>query len=248
MSTYKRKRSRLGICSLFLGSLVLGGLGLAVQTASAVDGPTVTGHDVCMQTTFSGQNAEPVPNSDKLNCTANDIRIARALPGSVSPTSCVAGSTFDLTATFEVNVTANARYDAGFYFNITGGASARLPGGPNGLCSLSVVTPGLGGSLAIENDFCGDFNSGIKNVTFTIPDVQCVAAPGSNPPVLRLPNCTAWHSNAATACTTNAQADPDTKSKCDCDDGFTVPVLVEDATLLVAKSASPTTVPETGGT
>jgi hypothetical protein len=40
---------------------------------------------------------------------------------------------------------------------------------------------------------------------------------------------------------------PDTKSKCKCDDTFTVPVTVEDAQLQVVKSASPSSVPETGG-
>jgi hypothetical protein len=37
----------------------------------------------------------------------------------------VRGTTFDLTATFETVVTANARYDAGFFFRIDGGSNAR---------------------------------------------------------------------------------------------------------------------------
>ena len=85
-------------------------------------------------------------------------------------------------------------------------------------------------------------------MTFTIPDVLCEAAPGTN--LLKLPNCTSWHSNQGTACDINVPGDfkPDTKSKCVCDDTFTVPVTVEDATIIVKKSAQPTTLPEPGGT
>jgi hypothetical protein len=231
MCKKKRKWARLAICSLFLGGVALGALLLGAQPASAVDdGPTVTGQ-VCMQTTFSGQVfGQAVPNSDKLNCTAQDIKIAEAT--TVSPTSCIAGDTFDLTATFRVDVTANSRYDAGFYFNIDGGANARL----GTECSLSVVTPGASTSLNLDQDFCGDFNAGTHFVTFTIPDVLCQAQPGTNR--LRLPNCTAWHSNSGTACNQNTDADPDTKSKCNCDDNFTVPVTVETPGITVTKTAS----------
>ncbi len=48
-----------------------------------------------MQRTFGGPT---VTNSNRLNCTANDIAIARAV--SASPDSCTAGDFFDLTATF----------------------------------------------------------------------------------------------------------------------------------------------------
>jgi hypothetical protein len=39
---------------------------------------------------------------------------------SASPDTCVVGEYFDLTATFDVNVNANERYDAGFYFRVDG--------------------------------------------------------------------------------------------------------------------------------
>jgi len=232
--------------TVLLGVLVVGGLLLGAQPASADSGPTIS-PSACMQTVFSGQTAEPIPNSDLLNCTANDIRLSRAI--SVSPGSCIQGETFTLTATFETNVTANTRYDAGFFFNIDGGANARL-----GTCSLSVLTPGSQpGVLQLDGDSCGDLNAGTINLTFTIPDVLCQDSDGDG--FLNLPNCTSWHSNAGTVCqqatagTFNAaNAAPDTKSKCVCDDTFQVPVIVETATLDVEKSAAPMTVPETGGT
>src|SRR6185369_16195739 len=66
-------------------------------------GPTVP-NTSCMQKVFGS----PVSGSNKLNCTANDIRLSRAI--SVSPEKCTAGLKFNLTATFETVVTANARH------------------------------------------------------------------------------------------------------------------------------------------
>jgi hypothetical protein len=116
-----------------------------------------------MQSVFSGQTSEPIPNSVKLNCTANDIRISRAID--VSQTSCIEGSTFDLTGTFEVIVTANARYDAGFFFNIKGGPNARLGVGVQD-CSLSVLTRTIQPSQNLDGDTCGDLNAG----TYLVPE------------------------------------------------------------------------------
>jgi hypothetical protein len=245
---YHTKFSHLftGLLPILVCIVAIGGLLVGAQPASAqvISGPTQVGHNLCMQTTFSGQTAEPIPSSVRLNCTANDISIAEAI--SVDPPTCVQGETIPLlTATFLVNVNASNRYDAGFYFNIDGGANARLPGDADNECSLSILDPEGDPGLQLDGDNCGDLNQGTVNVTFEIPGVLCQAAPGTNR--LRLPNCTAWHNLASTACTTNAEADPDNKSKCKCDDNFTVPVIVETATLIVTKTAAPTSVPETGG-
>lgn len=242
----KSKIHKLAFASAFL-SLALS---LPASALAAENGPTVTGQ-VCMQKTFG----TPVTSANKLNCTANDIRLSRAI--SVSPQSCIKGTTFDLTATFETVVTANSRYDAGFFFRIDGGANARGDGASaSGACSLSALKPPPpenAPALDLDHDTCGDLNSGTYQVTFVIPGVVCEAAPGTNQ--LRLPNCTSWHSNASTACQVSdpfAASDafgfhPDTKSKCVCDDTFTVPVRVEDATISVVKSAAPTQVYESGG-
>jgi hypothetical protein len=188
----------------------------------------------------------PVSNSNKLNCTANDIRLSKAIE--VSPTSCIEGSTFNLTATFETIVTANSRYDGGFFFRIDGGANARGDGtGATGICSLSGLDPGVAPAMNLDGDTCGDLNAGTYNVTFTIPGVLCKDTNGDG--FLNLPNCTSWHSNQGTACNIGTAEDfhPDTKSKCVCDDTFQVPVIVETASLSVVKTAAPTSEPETGG-
>lgn len=240
-------------CVPALGSFLMAVTALlftATTAFSADTGPTITG-DVCLQQLFGS----PVSNANKLNCTANDIALSQVV--SVSPASCTKGTTFDLTATYKINVTANSRYDAGFVFRIDGGANARGDG-PNvdGQCSLSGLTPpppANAPSLNLDGDTCGDLNSGSYNVTFTIPDVECKDT--NNNGKLNLPYCTSWHSNQGTACSisepfslANAPAfKPDTKSKCVCDDNFEVPVTVEAAELSVDKTASPEQVPEPGG-
>lgn len=220
-------------------------ISVGAPTASGADsGPTQTG-PICMQKVFG----TPVTNSNKLNCTANDIRLSKAI--SVSPTSCIKGTTIDLTATFETVVTANARYDAGFFFRIDGGHNARGDGATaSGTCSLSALKPPPPPNppaLNLDGDTSGDLNSGTYNVTFTIPGVVCQDT--DNDSKLDLPNCTSWHSNQGTVSNIGDAFtfNPDTKSKCVCDDTFNVPVTVEEATLGVVKTPSPIQVSEPGG-
>ena len=228
---------------------------LGAPPSVALDnGPTQTGQ-ICMQKVFG----TPVKNSNRLNCTANDIRISGVAEDAqgnpkVDPSSCIEGTQFTLEATFMVDVTANSRYDAGFFFRIDGDGTARGDGSSaSGVCSLSALDPTIAPALELDGDTCGDLNSGVYEATFTSPGVMCVGKDDPNKPgqkILRLPNCTSWHSNQGTSCSIGDafSFDPDTKSKCVCDDDFTVPVIVETATLSVVKTASPTTAPETGGT
>lgn len=223
MCIKKRNWARLAMRSFFLIAVALGAQLLKAQPASAVDsGPTTTG-DVCMQQVYGGST---VTNSNRLVCTASDIKIAKAISAvnaATGASSCLAGTTFTLTATFQVDVTANERYDAAFFFNITGGADAR---NPNGICSESILTNGVTPALNLDGDSCGDLNAGsYTNVTFTIPGVLCQDTDGDG--FLNLPNCTSWHSNAGNICTGPSTAAPETKSKCNCDDRFQVPVTVE---------------------
>ena len=241
--------------STLVAATVMAAIFLGAHPAIALDnGPTQTG-EICMQKVFG----TPVANSNRLNCTANDIRISGVAEDAqgnplVNPSSCIEGSEFTLEATFEVNVTANARYDGGFFFRIDGTGTARGDGtSASGECSLSALSPSILPALNLDGDTCGDLNAGVHKVTFTIPGVECTGVADPNNPgqkILRLPNCTSWHSNQGTACNINIafDFDPDTKSKCVCDDNFTVPVIVETASLTVVKDASPSTVSESGGT
>jgi hypothetical protein len=224
---------------------------LSIHSVWAADtGPSVTGN-VCLQQLYG----TPVKQANTVNCTANDIRLSNVV--SVSPASCTKGTTFDLTVTYEIDVTANARYDAGFIFRIDGGTNARGDGeNAGGLCSLSALTPPPplnDPALDLDGDTCGDLNSGVYQVTFTIPDVVCEDPDKDEK--LNLPYCTSWHSNHSTYCDIaepfsefdSVYFAPDTKSKCVCDDDFEVPVKVEKAELTVTKTADPTQLPEPGG-
>lgn len=216
------------------------GATVALTTEEPLSGPTKVG-EICMQKVFGS----PVTNSNRLNCTAGDIRIARATE--VFPASCTAGTTFTLRATFEAVVTANVRYDAGFFFRLDGGSNARGDGGmAEGQCSLSAGSPDVPPSFNGDGDTCGDLVAGTHLLTFEIPNVSCEDPDGDG--FLNLPNCTSWHSNQGTACNIdNAfDFDPDTKSKCACDDDFSVPVRVEPPSITVDKVATPSSVAETG--
>ena len=219
--------------SLGLGSVLavvaLMALIIGNQPALAVNVTTIG--DVCMQQVFGG--GDTVTGANRLVCTANDIKIARAT--SVSPSTCIEGLPFDLTATFEVNVTANERYDAAFFFRIDGGTDAR---DPTGECSVTQLDRNISPAQNLDGDTCGDLNAGTKLVTFTIPQVLCHDSDGDG--FLNLPNCTSWHSNQGTACTIGdtSGAKPDTKSKCVCDDTFQVQVQVESPSGAVSKIAT----------
>ena len=233
MQSSKSTERRLGLGTV-LAVVALATLIISNQPASAVDsGPTTTG-DVCMQQVYGGNT---VTNSNRLVCTAGDIKIARAIDAinlDTGEKSCTAGVPFRLQATFQVDVTANERYDAAFFFNITGGADAR---NPNGICSESILTNGVTPALNLDGDSCGDLNAGsYTNVTFTIPGVLCQDTDGDG--FLNLPNCTSWHSNAGNICTGPSTAAPETKSKCNCDDNFQVPVTVESPSGAVLKTAT----------
>ena len=225
--------------------LTIAGLMVWVQPAAAEDnGPTDKGN-YCMQTLYG----LPITSSNALNCTANDIKISRAV--SVSPSSCIAGSTFDLTGTFEIEVTSNARFRPGFFFRVDGGPTARgatlANPSDNGTCSLSRLYPEIPPALDLNGDTAGDLNSGVYQVTFTIPNVTCQDNDGDGQ--LNLPNCTSWGNNSNELVDINDEFDfaPYNKSKCVCDDNFNVPVIVETASVTVTKTGAPDSVPESGG-
>ncbi len=197
-----------------------------------------------------------------VQCTANDVRVAfadniRALDGTAL-TSCTAGSTFSFVADFHVVTTATARENIGLYFQTAGGASALT-----GTCSDNIIAPKhtavnpldkvqLGSSDYFENtsvdsagDTCGDITTAHNNQTVTVEvdNAKCVA--GSNG-MLALPDCTSWQQPGGTIlCQSSAPsypwvpaAIPGSPSKCNCDNGFTVPIQVQSPSVAVAKSCT----------
>src|SRR5437899_2285780 len=247
MSKKKRKWTRLGICSLFLGALALGGLLLGAQPAASADN--------CIQDKFG----------KSLVCTANDVRIAFAdniRDTSGNPLSqCVSGQTLSFIADFHVTVGATSRYDIGLWFATDG--DPNHDGARSGTCSVNDITDlhtdpagtvQLGSARAanLDGDACRDINTangwGPPNgqvVTVRVDNVSCVDTDGDGK--LNLPNCTSWSQNSGGVCSTAADAAPGSPSKCSCDLTFNIPIFVETGTISVVKAASPASLPEPGG-
>ena len=241
-----------------------------VCTGGAGDPETCTARtggngSACMGDLFGGS----------LNCTANDVRVGFADnvrdPTTGSPiASCISGSTLSFKADFHVELTAQARYDIGLYFATDGDAAH--DGARAGQCSVSKITATNNASnfINLDNpgaqptDSCGDIdathNPQVVTLTLSAACVQgtlfynpatgkCQATspgPGADK-CMALPNCTSWRQTGANGiCDSPLDAFPGTKSKCNCDDAFGIPVIVEQATLAVVKTAVPTTAPETG--
>jgi hypothetical protein len=234
MKQHKRK-ARFWSIPVMLGVFVLGSLLGGAATASAQS--IQLNQDICMQKAFGGST---VTSSNLLNCTANDVSLSDAIAETISPTSCDPNAgPFTLDVDFKVVVTSKDRTDEGFFFRTDGGANAR---GPAGVCASFGLDPTDSPAVNADGDSCGDLNqtpgTTFHIVHFTIPDVTCVAAAGTNPPVLRLPYCTSWHSNQNTVCNINTDNfAPEQKSKCVCNDNFTVPVIVQSPTGQVLKTA-----------
>ena len=282
---------RILLAATAVGALFAPASSFAAITAGQNDGFTLVGPsapndngDYCMQKVYG--NTGSISSSNLLNCTANDVRISRAVEFCVrsldsngnptgtahcgtsppapdaDPVTCNIGERIELTAKFQVDVTASSRFDESFYFRVDGGTTARGTGGVGqtvaGQCSLTNLKVGgdsahgfpnssiITEAKASDRDSCGDLNQGSSFVTFTLPVVCADNGSGK----LKLPNCTSWHSNSATKCeldTPVADSAPETKSKCNCDDGFSLDIFVEHPTISVEKSATPTQLDEPGG-
>jgi hypothetical protein len=222
-------------------------IGAALTAALAFSTPPVFAQNqteqgkICMQRVFNGPGV-PTTNSNRLNCTANDVRISGAISAinlDTGLSSCIEGVPFTLQATFLTDVTANSRYDETYFFRLDGGPNARGDGtNATGLCSVTQLDNSGDPGSNLDGDTCGDLNAGSYEFSVTIPNVDCTDT--NDDGFLNLPNCTSWHSNQGTLCDLGDvfTSDPDTKSKCTCDDTFQVPITVESPSGAVEKTAT----------
>jgi hypothetical protein len=257
-------KMKIAIRSVYLLILIIFiGLIMAAQPASA---------GTCIQDVYQAPHTGLKTNTQKLTCTANDVRIANAsnirdLNGNTIDT-CNDGQTFSFIADFTVVLTAQTRYDIGLYFATDGDPNGN--GALTGECDANIitslhgeqgVTPELGSANFINldattqlGDLCGDI-IGPENstynpqiVTVRVDNVLCKASPNTDPPVLALPNCTSWRQPGSNElCLAAFDAFPGSPSKCNCDSLFTIPVRIETATISVTKDSSPASWPEPGG-
>ena len=235
--THTRRKTIMGtkfsIAFRCIGAAALLALaGLSSQPASA---------QTCLQDEFGAAG-----NHQKLNCTANDVRVAqvtnvRDLNGKPL-TTCFQGSTFSFIADFEiVTSSTSSRSNIGLYF-----ASQGQPNALTGTCVDNIISPlhqcpgaATGILCGSDNyheldpspDTCGDtsstdhssvFGNAAEGVNVVVNNFLCQAPAGSS--TLQLPNCTSWQIPGGTIqCVSPSPsfpyenaAIPGTPSKCNC--------------------------------
>jgi hypothetical protein len=251
----KFRHLRTGLLPILFGVLSAGGLLLGAQPAAAVDN--------CIQDVWKAHG-----NTQNLTCTANDVRIAGATNivitsgGSCTGTppnqvcTCNSPGNVTFTADYTVVLGAQTRYDIGLYFGTDGDPNNN--GALTGQCQAAIITaseevpPSTFAQL--DGDVCGDIdqahNPQLLNISLTVP---CVGDPVTGK--LKLPNCTSWRQPGSNGVcsgigngTTTNDAFPGSPSKCNCQPGFTIDILVEHPTISVEKTVVPTQVNEPGGT
>jgi len=236
-------------------TLVGAGLLLGPEAASA--------QGTCIQDVWKAHG-----NSQALTCTANDVTLSSATNiniitgGSCDPVtgvcSCFAGQNVTFTADFQMDLTAQTRYDVGFYI-----ATDNDPNGDGALTGTCSANASLAGNTPAGNfinldaapDVCGDitgpFNT-VHNPLFVNAQItaQCPLLPGEN---LQLPFATTWRqpgsnevcSGTGNGTTTN-DAFPGSPSKCNVGT-LTIPIISISTTISVTKDSLTPSVPETGG-
>jgi hypothetical protein len=260
MNTITSKWLRMGAASIQTAVLAAAGLLLGAQPALAADAGQETVYDGCMQSLYGAS----------LNCTANDVSIARASNIVITDECLYPGDTTTFTATFETMLNAQARHDIGIFFD-TGG-DPELDGAYTGTCSISSLNykddppwldlDGLSNPFVGKNkaskiqDTCGDIDAAHNPLTPTIT-VTAVCRDNDDDGFLDLPYCTSWRQPGANELCTGPLPEefaggfssgviPGAPSKCKCDAGFNVDVPVPPASLDVTKSAAPASFNEPG--
>ncbi len=184
------------------------------------------------------------------------------------------GDTTTFSATFIFELSAQERYDVGAYFETA--VDVAGDGALTGNCSIITLpedetqfsrpdsstgnfvdldTNCKGGGCPQPDDLCGDINDENNPVYFDMArnelmpltiTAQCVDSDADG--LLDLPSCTSWRQSGANElCTSPTDAFPGAPSKCNCDPGFGIPIDIPPANIVVTKTASPTSLPEPGG-
>ncbi|NMG46349.1 hypothetical protein GPA22_21760 [Aromatoleum toluvorans] len=242
-------------------ALATGGLLLGAPPASAQS---------CMQDVWMAHG-----NTQGLTCTANDVTLSAATnlcvvvsppggprdlnndgcqdPNQQGQFTCVSGQSFTFTADFTMPLTAQARYDLGLYIATDGGGS---DGALTGQCTPNVVTAANSATFHNKDagsDICGDIDD-THNPQVIHQSITTVCTDTNGDGKVNLPWCTSWRQpgsnevcDSGTFTTAGGfDAYPGSPSKCNCGN-LNIDVFLETASITVDKTASPTTVLETGG-
>lgn len=255
---------------LFPGTLGCTANDVRVSGVADVTGDGLVNEDDITFAPFCDVNASN-PGTD---CSA-DPNVC--LDGSSNPAPALCGDrcafpgdTTSFAATFIVELSAQARYDIGLYFEIEPDEAG--DGALTGTCSISTLpeigsftrpngTTGnfvdldkncKGGGCPQPQDLCGDINNANNPIFYNLAStgnfITATCVDPDNDGQLNLPSCTSWRQSGANeVCLTPTDAFPGSPSKCNCDPDFQVPINIPPAELQVVKTATPTTVDEPGG-
>jgi hypothetical protein len=233
-------------------TLVGGGLLLGPEAASA---------QTCIQDVWQAHG-----NNHNLQCTANDVTLSSATNINIitggqcvnGVCSCFAGQTVTFTADFQMDLTADTRYDVGFYI-----ATDNDPNGDGALTGQCSATASLVGNTPAGNfinldaapDVCGEIEGpegSAHNPLFVSAQIsaQCPLQAGGQ---LELPFATTWRQPGSNeVCegtgngTTTNDVFPGAPSKCNTG-VLTLPITSISTTIDVTKDSLTPSVPETGG-
>jgi hypothetical protein len=237
-----------GLLPILVAVLAVGGLLVGAQLASAATANN------CVQDLFGRQ---------KLQCTANDVSIAEVTNISISSggqctgtppnqtCTCNSPGNVTFTADFKVVLTAQERFDIGFFIGTDGDPNG--DGALTGQCQAFVITqaeeedangnPFPSNFVNSDGDSCGNIdathNPQFLQLTVT---TACVGDPVTGK--LKLPTCTTWQQPGADTVCSGPPSLPGSPSKCNCNPGFTVNILVEHPTISVTKTPTPTHITE----
>jgi hypothetical protein len=207
-------------------------------------------------------------NKQGLTCTAQDVTLSSAsniqisTGGSCDQTTgecrCFAGQALTFTADFQMDLTADTRYDVGFYIGT--GSGANQNGAVTGQCSATASLTGntqQGSFINLDAapDVCGDITGPfgtVHNPLFVRATISTTCPSGAGQQ-LQLPFCTTWRQPGSNQeClgtgngTTTNDVYPGSPSKCNCG-VLAIDIFAETPRITVTKNALTTSVPETGG-
>ena len=231
-------------------------------------GEAGNGLGACMKNDVDAANAlyEPdlTPGEGPLNCTSNDISIARATvtkysftgePGSfvtLAPggsIQCNEGQTIYAETNAELQSTANERYDVGVWIAADGGDAL------TGSCRHFNLILASDGVSDLDGDVCGDMESETGAAVISLDTLELSCSPNDDG-FVEVGACIGWQNQVNTnqgaprVCTETFTPEqfrfatvPDNKAKCNCDP-FVLPIIVnESAKLEIQKVCVPTSIP-----
>jgi uncharacterized repeat protein (TIGR01451 family) len=174
--------------------------------------------------TISGAGCIEDAAGESLNCTANDISLANVTGIEILDGGCSSpDDTVTFRAKWDVQSTATERYDVGLYFSEDG--DPNNDGALSGSCSVSILPNSpMPPWFDFDGDMCGDASSSAIVEPVIEMTVKCIDENENN--ALDLPYCTSWDNQAGGICSSPVNAIPSQKSKCNCNDGFQVPITV----------------------